>query len=412
MSNYSWTISSGGTITTNFGSIVVVKWHTAGSQWLKVNYTNSSGCTAALPTQYNVTVNPIPVPTLTGDIVSCAGATGVVYTTEAGMNSYSWSFSAGGINTSGGTSTSNTITMTWNTAGPQWVKVSYTSPAGCAATAPTNLDVTVNTPVAASVSIAASSNPVDAGIPVTFTASPVNGGTTPLYQWIINSSPVTGATNNIYTYTPANNDQVQCVMTSTLSCVSGSPANSNVITMTVNSLPVNLTVQNVTVLSGQSNCYNATDTILVAGGITTFQVESSGSATFIAGKAIFFLPGTSVALGGTLVGKIAPAGPWCSPVKIVEVQATGTEPEPSAGVREFVIFPNPTNGNFTLVSKNMETEESVSIEVYSMSGKRILTETMVGKKQEIMFSEMAAGLYFVKLITPGYTETIKLVKNR
>lgn len=83
-----------------------------------------------------------------------------------------------------------------------------------------------------SVSIAPSGNPVCAGSSVTFTATPINGGTTPSFQWMINGIPV-GTGQNSYTYIPLNNDQVSCVINSSIQCATGSPATSNTVTMTV-----------------------------------------------------------------------------------------------------------------------------------------------------------------------------------
>ncbi|KDN56607.1 T9SS sorting signal type C domain-containing protein [Flavobacterium seoulense] len=98
------------------------------------------------------------------------------------------------------------------------------------------VDVTVNPNLNASVSIAASpSGAICYGTPVTFTATPTNGGTAPVYQWRINGVNVAGA--NAVTYTNStliNGDVVSCVMTSNASpCLTGSPATSNSITMTV-----------------------------------------------------------------------------------------------------------------------------------------------------------------------------------
>jgi hypothetical protein len=59
------------------------------------------------------------------------------------MTNYIWTVSAGGTITAGGTSTSNTVTVTWNTSGPQTVSVSYTS-GTCPASTPTVYNVTVN----------------------------------------------------------------------------------------------------------------------------------------------------------------------------------------------------------------------------------------------------------------------------
>ena len=70
--------------------------------------------------------NALPAPTLAGPISVCAGSTGNVYTTQAGMTNYIWAVSAGGTITAGGTSNS-TVTVTWNTAGAQTVSVNYTN---------------------------------------------------------------------------------------------------------------------------------------------------------------------------------------------------------------------------------------------------------------------------------------------
>ena len=147
MSNYIWSVSAGGTITgggTSTSHTVTVRWNTAGTQWVSVDYTNSYGCSAPTATVYPVIVNPVPVPTITGNNKVCAGTTGLVYTTQAGMINYTWNVSLGGTITAGGTSTSNTVTVTWNTAGSQSVSVDYSNTFGCAASVPATFNVTVS----------------------------------------------------------------------------------------------------------------------------------------------------------------------------------------------------------------------------------------------------------------------------
>ncbi len=91
------------------------------------------------------------------------------------------------------------------------------------------------TSLPASVTITASVNPACQGTPVTMTATPVNGGNTPSYQWIVGVTPVPGATNSTYTFIPFNGNVVVCRLTSSLDCASGSPALSDPLTIIVTS---------------------------------------------------------------------------------------------------------------------------------------------------------------------------------
>jgi uncharacterized protein (TIGR02145 family) len=77
----------------------------------------------------------------------------------------------------------------------------------------------------ADVTITASPNPSCQGVPVTFTATPINGGSNPSYQWQVNGINV-GTNSPVYTYIPASLDLVSCIMTSNLVCVTNNPASS------------------------------------------------------------------------------------------------------------------------------------------------------------------------------------------
>jgi hypothetical protein len=147
MSNYTWAVSAGGTITAGGGTAnntVTVTWNVAGAQSVSVNYFNSSNCSALVSTIYNVTVNPAPVPTISGPTPVCIATTGNVYSTQSGMTNYIWSVSAGGSITAGGGTANNTVTVTWNVAGPQTVSVNYTNSSGCTASSAAVFNVTVN----------------------------------------------------------------------------------------------------------------------------------------------------------------------------------------------------------------------------------------------------------------------------
>ena len=108
---------------------------------------------------------------------------------------------------------------------------------GCTSPAGTT-SVTINQNVTPSVSITSTSTAIcttspSGSTPVTFTATPINGGTNPTYQWRRNGSNITGATGATYTASSlADGSQISVVMTSNATCASPVTATSNVITMT------------------------------------------------------------------------------------------------------------------------------------------------------------------------------------
>ncbi|NDP21931.1 MAG: T9SS type A sorting domain-containing protein [Paludibacter sp.] len=124
--------------------------------------------------------------------------------------------------------------------------------------------------ISVGVEIVASANPVHNGASVIFTPVPVGGGTTPTYEWFKNSVSV--GVLNTYSYIPADGDIVYAIMTSNASsCLTGNPATSNPITMSVSitsglkddntKLNVYSFEKNIYVLSSETikqiNIYNA-----------------------------------------------------------------------------------------------------------------------------------------------------------
>ena len=106
-----------------------------------------------------------------------------------------------------------------------------TSSDACAnpATATSNQIQITTASVTPTVSIAADQNPVCHGTTVTFTATPINGGTTPTYQWQVNG--VNAGTNSptFTSITLADGDIVTVTMTSNANCVTTPTATSHLV---------------------------------------------------------------------------------------------------------------------------------------------------------------------------------------
>ncbi len=104
------------------------------------------------------------------------------------------------------------------------------------ANASQTLSFTVYPSLPVSVGIEADAVEVCEGTAVVFTATPVNGGDNPHYQWQVNAADV-GDNLPEFTYEPDDGDQVQVILTSDALCATGSPATSDVVTMTVHFNP-------------------------------------------------------------------------------------------------------------------------------------------------------------------------------
>ncbi|MCX6269121.1 MAG: GEVED domain-containing protein [Bacteroidetes bacterium] len=335
----------------------------------------------------------------------CAGSTTQLNTIRTGgMSSftYLWSPATGLSNAAIKDPVASPLTNTI-------YSVTVTDALGTTATG--NVSITVNPLLPVAVSIAASVNPSPPGASVAFAASPVNGGSLPAYQWKVNGENV-GSGLATYTYIPSNLDQVVCALTSNISCSAGNPALSNIITMMV--VAENTTATG-TVTPVLARCFDATNTITVAGGGTTFWVQSGASAKFIAGRQVTILPTTTVRSGGYMHAWITTTNAYCwsfPPLMAAVIQGEEEQPAPAESNR-FRIYPNPSGGTFTLEQKGDRQTGNVHVEIFSMCGEKLMRTGMTGEQRhEFSLSGIPAGLYFVRVISDSGMETIKVVITR
>jgi hypothetical protein len=153
------------------------------------------------------------------------------------------------------------------------------SSATCAIPATVNSNsivMNVNTTQPAQVTIAASATSICNGQSVTFTATPVNGGTRPNYQWKRNGINV-GTDTSIYQSSVLNNDDsITVIMLSNLSCASPTSDTSNFIKVSVNQVTpaVSIVASSTSICSGVVDTFTA---IPVNGGTApTYQWKRNG----------------------------------------------------------------------------------------------------------------------------------------
>jgi uncharacterized protein (TIGR02145 family) len=270
MTGYTWTvtggtITSGGTPTDNTATVL---WNTLGLDNISVNYTDGNGCTAASPTVYNVQVNTLPVPTITGLAAVCVGLTST-YTTEAGMSSYTWDVSAGGTITAG--AGTQTITVLWNTVGAQTVDVNYVVGTGCTAASPTVKNITINP-----LPTPAISGPAAMCLNKTAAYSTEAGKTG--YTWSVAGGTIisgTGTATVQITWTTLGNQNVSVNYVDANGCTAVSPTVYNVL---INNLPVPTITGSAAICVGQSTTYTTES------GMSLYLWNVSAGGTITAGS--------------------------------------------------------------------------------------------------------------------------------
>ena len=199
----------------------------------------------------------------TGSIV-CTG-TSVTYTATISnggkLPTYNWYVN--GLLISTGSS------FTYTPANNDSIRCVLTSSSPCAMPSvaySNSIKMAVST-VVPTVSISVSpGTTICAGTSATFTAAVTGGGSSPAYKWYVNGA-VVGTSSSTYTYTPANNDSIRCVCTSSSACASPAVVYSGSIIMSVSPLlmPV-ITIAaspGSTVCAGTPVTYSAS---IIAGG--------------------------------------------------------------------------------------------------------------------------------------------------
>ena len=319
MSSYVWAVSAGGTITNGNGTnAITVTWNTLGAQTVSVNYVNANGCTAVTSSVKNITVNPLPVPTITGPTSACLNSTTNTYTTESGMSGYLWSVGAGGTITNG--SGTNAITVTWNSPGSQTVSVNYTNANGCVAAIPTNYNVTINPlPIplingSATACIGSTTN--------TYTTDTGMSG----YTWNISAGGTITAgsgTNTItVTWNAIGAQTISANYINANGCTAASPTLYNI---TVSALPV------PTITGPSSVCINTDYTFTTEAGMSNYTWQVTGSGTITSGAGTNSITARWTGTGAKTVRVIYTNASGCTAAQFIyNVTAVTTPPTPTS----------------------------------------------------------------------------------
>jgi D-alanyl-D-alanine carboxypeptidase len=182
-----------------------------------------------------------------------------------------------------------------------------------------------------------------------------------------------------------------------------------------------LTITNLSLANGSTECFNAIDTITIAGGSTIVEFLSGSTVDLIAGQSIFLLPGFHAFEGNFTNAYITTTGAFCdgasgSPIVVQPVEKSVTNQ--SASETQTVVpeekmvkvYPNPNNGKFTLELSNIES--GVTISIYNIQGTRVYQSSAKNLIcQKINLTGIRKGIYFVKVLDGKEQLTTKMIVN-
>lgn len=210
-----------------------------------------------------MTIKPTGTPAVSVAITSgsnptCAGGS-VTFTatpTNGGATpAYQWKINGTNVGTNSPVYTSTTLAngdvVTCNLSVPP----ASTCASQTIATS-TGITMSITPGVTPSVSTAVTSgaNPTCAGASITFTATPVNGGTNTVYQWKVNNINV-GTNSATYTSTTLNdNDVVTCTITSDATCANPTGATSSGITISIAPVSPSPTISTAITFGANPSC--------------------------------------------------------------------------------------------------------------------------------------------------------------
>jgi len=396
--NYTWTVSSGGTIAFGAGTNTIqVLWNTAGAQSVSVNYTNSTGCAAGTATVLPVTVNSVPAAAgaITGAATVCSGATGVVYSVGAVANalSYAWTLPAGATVVSGQYTNSITVNFAAN-ASSGAITVSGNNLCGNGSPSP-GFAVTVNPLPGPAGTITGPATVCKGDAGVVYTVPAVANATG--YTWTLPAGATIvsgGNTNSVTVSFSLTASSGNITVLGSNSCGAGTVSPN--FAVTANPVPA-------------APVITASGYVLTSSAATGNQWFHDGTAVSGATAQTYTVPSTAP---GYYWSEVTLLGCTSDESNHVYIAGVGIG-ENTAGT--FNIFPVPSNGLFT-VSITSPAETSFNISVYNELGVTIkqVKDVVVNGTVEraIDIRPAPAGVYTVVFTNSENKVIRKILVNR
>ncbi|KAA9325989.1 Ig-like domain-containing protein [Adhaeribacter soli] len=331
----------------------------------------SGSCSSAASASTLITVNPIPVPVISGlKSAYCQSEAAVTLTgTPSGST-----FTIDGV-------ASSTLDPGNLSVGTHTIVISNTN-GGCTGTA--TQQILINAAPAAPVLSSAGPITFCSGSSVTLTASSNTPGG--MFEWYLNGNLITGANSASYI---ANSAGAFTTVAKAGGCLS------------LPSAAINVTVKGVPGSPSISQSGN----VLISGSAT-------GNQWYLNGVAI---PGATnqnytVTANGSYTVVVTVNGCSSSPSAPINVTTTGLGESKSA--LAIGVFPNPSSGIFSVKVKG--NQNVARLELYNLAGQLITTEQLSAGEEEKQFNvkNQASGIYLLKVTREDVSKVLRVVLEK
>ena len=228
-----------------------------------VNAVNTAtGCKRDMSGAATISINALPVAqTVTGGGSYCADGTGVTIGLGSSQSGVSYQLYQGGTAIGGAVAGTGSAVSFGMQAAAGTYSVLATGTGACSRAMSGTATVSITPNVIPEVTMALSTGTtVCAGTAVTYTATGINGGSTPAYEWSVNG--LTSGTGTSLAYSPADGDVVSVQLTGSAACAVPAMV-STFVTMEVS--PAVTPVVNITADHSGAICRGTTVTYMATG---------------------------------------------------------------------------------------------------------------------------------------------------
>jgi hypothetical protein len=162
-----------------------------------------------------------------------------------------------------------------------------------------------------------------------------------------------------------------------------------------------------------AQCFEALYNIYMSNTI----VASGAEVTLVAGTSIHLLPHTHIHQGALFNARIDVDGTFCGNDIIIHDEViTDIEPTPQQ-IRErvsfFRVYPNPTDGIFTLELLTDVDTGSIQVEVFALHGTRVLHQELPAQQLHLVdLTHFQPGMYIIRVSVGDHSGFERLIKKQ